>query len=82
MSWQETDGRLAKEFIFKDFKAAFGFMIKVAKIAEEMNHHPNWSNAYNRIYIELCTHDEGKVTEKDHTLAERISDLFDQQATS
>ncbi|MEX2336289.1 MAG: 4a-hydroxytetrahydrobiopterin dehydratase [Fulvivirga sp.] len=74
--WKEEDNKLKRTFEFKDFKEAFGFMTKVAIVAEKMNHHPNWSNVYNKVSFELNTHDAGnKVTEKDHKLAEEIDNL-------
>lgn len=73
--WTLRDGLLHKEYVFQDFVEAFGFMARVALIAESMNHHPNWSNVYNRVTIELHTHDAGGVTELDVTLAERIDAL-------
>lgn len=74
--WKEEDNLLKKTFEFKDFVEAFGFMSKVAIVAEKMNHHPNWSNVYNKVMFELNTHDAGSVvTEKDHKLAEEIDKL-------
>ena len=66
-----------KSFNFKDFTEAFGFMTKVAIVAEKMDHHPFWSNVYNQVSIELSTHDAGNiVTEKDHKLASAIDKLL------
>lgn len=74
--WIEENHHLKKTFQFKDFISAFAFMTKVAILAEKMNHHPNWSNVYNRVTIELSTHDAGNiVTEKDRKLAEAIDGL-------
>ena len=74
--WQEEDNKLKKTFEFKDFVEAFGFMAKVAIVAEKMNHHPHMSNVYNSVSFELSTHDAGnKVTDKDHKLAEAIDKL-------
>lgn len=74
--WTEQDNQLTKTFTFKDFTEAFGFMTKVAIEAEKMNHHPWWSNVYNRVEFKLCTHDAGDiVTEKDQKLAEVIDKL-------
>lgn len=71
--WKEENNSLKKTFKFKDFTAAFGFMTKVALIAEKMDHHPNWSNVYNTVTIELSTHDAGnKVTDLDRKLANAI----------
>ena len=77
MSWKEEDNKLKRTFEFKDFVEAFGFMSKVAIIAEKMNHHPNWSNVYNTVSFELNTHDAGDVvTAKDHKLAAAIDELI------
>lgn len=75
--WKEENGKLTKTFTFKNFIEAFGFMTKVAIVAEKMNHHPNWSNVYNKVSFELNTHDAGNiVTEKDRTLAAAIDALI------
>lgn len=74
--WTEKDNKLIKTFEFKDFTEAFGFMCKVAIEAEKMNHHPNWSNVWNKVSFELTTHDAGNtVTEKDRKLAAIIDQL-------
>ena len=71
--WKETNNTLHKIFEFKDFSEAFAFMSRVALAAEKMNHHPKWTNEYNKVEIWLSTHDAGDiVTEKDHKLAEKI----------
>lgn len=71
--WEEIDNKLCKTFEFKDFSEAFAFMTRVAFLAEIQCHHPNWSNVYNRVIIELTTHDAGNiVTEKDKKLAAAI----------
>lgn len=75
--WKEEDNKLKKSFQFKDFSAAFAFMTRVALAAEKMDHHPNWTNVYNRVEIELNTHDAGDtVTEKDRKLAAIIDKLI------
>ena len=75
--WTEKDNRLKAEFEFKDFVGAFGFMTRVALLAEKMDHHPNWSNVYNKVTIELSTHDAGDVvTDRDHKLAKEIEKLL------
>lgn len=74
--WFIDEDRLKKQFLFSDFSAAFGFMTRVAMLAEQHDHHPNWSNVYNKVDIELFTHDEGKITEKDLNLAEAIESLL------
>ncbi len=77
MSWIEEDNKLKRTFEFKNFVEAFGFMSQVAIVAEKMDHHPNWSNVYNTVNIELCTHDAGDVvTEKDRRLAKAIDELI------
>jgi len=74
--WTIKNGKLYKEFEFKNFIQAFAFMTQVAFIAEKMNHHPEWSNVYNKVEISLCTHDaNGQVTEKDHLLAGKIDGI-------
>ncbi|TAD93779.1 MAG: 4a-hydroxytetrahydrobiopterin dehydratase [Bacteroidetes bacterium] len=75
--WQEIDQQLKRTFEFTDFIAAFGFMAKVALVAEKMNHHPAWFNVYNRVEISLTTHDAGNtITEKDRELAQAIDLLY------
>jgi 4a-hydroxytetrahydrobiopterin dehydratase len=78
--WRAALGRdaIAKEFRFKDFNAAFGFMTRVALHAERHDHHPEWFNVYNRIEVTLATHDSGGVTERDVALA-RFMDEAAQQ---
>ena len=76
MEWKEENNKLKKTFEFDDFQEAFAFMTRVAFLAEEQNHHPNWSNVYNTVDIELTTHDEGDVvTEKDRKLATKIDEI-------
>lgn len=71
--WKEENNQLTRSFEFKDFKEAFSFMTKVALLAEKQDHHPYWTNVYNKVEIFLNTHDAGDiVTEKDHKLAEAI----------
>lgn len=75
--WRLADDRLVRDFEFDDFVGAFGFMSQVALLAEVANHHPNWSNVYNRVHVALTTHDAGNtVTERDVALAERINALL------
>lgn len=74
--WVEKNNKLTKTFKFKDFQEAFAFMTRVAFLAEKHDHHPNWSNVYNTVDIELTTHDKGNtVTEKDHKLAKAIDQI-------
>jgi 4a-hydroxytetrahydrobiopterin dehydratase len=75
--WIEENNQLKRSFLFKDFSEAFGFMCRVALLAEQHNHHPFWSNVYNKVEISLSTHDAGNlVTEKDHKLAQAIDKLL------
>lgn len=73
--WTLGDGKLRREIRFRDFSEAFGFMTRVALVAERMDHHPDWSNVWNRVAIELTTHDVGGVTELDVALARAIDAL-------
>ena len=70
-AWKSVDGRdaIARSFQFKDFNAAFGFMTRVALLAEKMDHHPEWFNVYNKVDVTLSTHDAGGVTENDIAMA-------------
>ena len=73
MDWIEQNKALKKTFVFKDFSEAFAFMTRVALLCEKMNHHPTWTNTWNKVEIELSTHDAGNiVTEKDKNLAAKI----------
>jgi 4a-hydroxytetrahydrobiopterin dehydratase len=69
----DRDGDLYREFHFSDFSRAFGFMASVATIAQELNHHPNWSNVYNKVTVRLNTHDVGGLTRLDFELAKRMN---------
>lgn len=71
-----ADGQsIATSLKFRDFRSAFGFMTQVALLAEKLDHHPEWTNVYNRLEIRLSTHDAGGLTEKDFVLAEAIESL-------
>lgn len=75
-NWTIENQKLTRTFVFKDFSEAFAFMTRVAILAEKHNHHPEWSNVYNQVTIQLCTHDEGgAVTDKDRNLAAAIDAL-------
>lgn len=75
--WKEENDTLSREFVFKDFSEAFAFMTRVAMIAEKLNHHPDWSNVWNKVRINLSTHDAGNVvTDLDRKLAQEIDHLF------
>lgn len=77
MAWKEENNRLKKTFTFKDFSEAFGFMTRVAILAEKMDHHPTWTNTWNTVSFELSTHDAGNiVTERDRKLANAIDKLL------
>ena len=76
MDWKEEKNSLTKTFKFKDFTEAFGFMTKVAIVAEKMNHHPTWTNTWNTVSFQLSTHDVGNtVTDLDRKLARAIDAL-------
>jgi 4a-hydroxytetrahydrobiopterin dehydratase len=73
--WQIIDGCLHREFEFADFVAAFGFMTQAALVAETMDHHPDWSNSWNKVVVDLTSHDVGGVTDRDVRLASRMNEL-------
>jgi len=75
--WLEKEQALEREFKFSNFTQAFAFMTECAFVAEKMNHHPEWTNVYNRVKVRLTTHDAGNtITEKDRKLALAMDDLF------
>lgn len=74
--WTVQAGRLHKEVTFRSFVSAWGFMSRVALLAEKANHHPDWSNSYNRVLIDLCTHDAGGITQRDFDLATKIDKVL------
>jgi 4a-hydroxytetrahydrobiopterin dehydratase len=73
--WSVVGGKLHRELRFDSFVAAFGFMASVALVAERMNHHPEWSNVYGTVVVDLVTHSEGGVTENDLALSVAIDEL-------
>ena len=73
--WALREGKLHREFRFQDFSEAFAFMTRVAMLAEHHAHHPDWSNVYNRVTIELSTHDAGGITALDFELAQAANRL-------
>jgi 4a-hydroxytetrahydrobiopterin dehydratase len=77
--WDYDEGRdaISREFMFDDFNQAFGFMTQVALLAEKADHHPEWSNVYNRVTILLTTHDAGGLSARDIEMAEAIEELID-----
>ena len=70
--WELAGGKLHRELAFKDFVTAFGFMTRVALLAEKADHHPEWSNVYGKVTIDLVTHDAGGITDRDFALAKAI----------
>lgn len=76
MSWNEENDALVKEFKFKDFTEAMTWMVKASYAIEKLNHHPEWANVYNTVFVRLTTHDAGeKVTSKDRELAEILDSI-------
>lgn len=75
--WTVENGKLHREFTFKNFVEAFGFMSRVALLAEGMNHHPEWFNVWNRVVIDLTTHDAGGISELDFAFARKAGELLD-----
>jgi len=73
--WDTVDDRLHRVFEFADFSEAFGFMTRVALIAEKLNHHPDWSNSWNRVTIDITSHDQGGVTDLCVDFATRVNRL-------
>ncbi len=76
--WEMIDGKLHRSLKFANFSRAFGFMSSLALVAEAKNHHPEWSNVYNRVVIDLKTHDAGGITALDFELAAAANDLYGQ----
>ena len=72
--WSHKGDGIERRYEFKDFSAAFGFMARVALLAEKADHHPEWSNVYNRVEIRLTTHDAGGLSTRDFALARAIDD--------
>ena len=75
-TWQTQSGRLIKLFVFKDFKESLSFINSVGKISEKLNHHPKIINEYNKVNLELWTHDKNEITDLDHKLAAKIDNLI------
>jgi 4a-hydroxytetrahydrobiopterin dehydratase len=75
-AWTVRQGKLHRQFQFADFSEAFGFMARVALAAESLGHHPEWSNVWNRVTIDLTTHDTGGLSDLDVSLAHRIDSLL------
>lgn len=77
--WKVANGKLNQKFEFKNFVQAFGFMTKVAMEAEKLNHHPEWFNVYNKVVIELVTHDVEGISNYDIKLARIVNQLYDNE---
>ncbi|HKV23236.1 MAG TPA: 4a-hydroxytetrahydrobiopterin dehydratase [Candidatus Acidoferrum sp.] len=76
--WRLSNGKLHREYACKDFVAAFGRMTQVALVAESMNHHPEWSNVWNKVVVHLTTHSVQGISDYDFALAEKIDAIFTQ----
>lgn len=74
--WDLIDAKLHRELAFADFSEAFGFMVRVALIAEQLDHHPDWSNSWNRVVIDITSHDRGGVTQRCVDFATRVNSLL------
>lgn len=74
--WTAVDNSLKRVYSFKNFRQAFGFMAEAALVAERKNHHPEWSNVYNRVTVQLTTHDAGGISAKDFDLARQMELIF------
>jgi 4a-hydroxytetrahydrobiopterin dehydratase len=74
--WSFTEGQLSTELTFADFSEAFGFMARVALVAEKMNHHPDWSNSWNKVSIAITSHDAGGVTDQCFEFAGKVNALL------
>ena len=74
--WSVVNGKLHREYECKDFVSAFGNMTRVALVAEAMNHHPEWSNVWNKVVIDLTTHSVRGISDYDFVLAEKIDEIF------
>jgi 4a-hydroxytetrahydrobiopterin dehydratase len=75
--WVLSNNKLSKTFEFKTFEEAIDFMARASKVISELDHHPEWTNVYNRVMVSLCTHDAGNVvTQKDHDLASALDGIL------
>jgi len=74
--WSVVNGNLHRVFEFQDFTQAFGFMTRVALAAEKMDHHPDWSNSWNKVTVDLCTHSAGGLTKNDLNLAAAMQQIY------
>jgi len=73
--WAVEDGKLHREFKFKDFNEAFGFMTRLALVAEKLNHHPDWSNSWNRVVVDIVSHADSGITDGCFELASKANEL-------
>lgn len=73
--WEVVGGKLHREYKFQDFAHAFGFMATAAPLIEKMDHHPDWSNVYNRVVVDLWTHSKSAITDKDMKLAQLLESI-------
>jgi len=73
--WTVQTEKLHREFVFGDFRGAFGFMSEIALVAERSDHHPEWSNVYNKVMVDLTTHEAGGITQRDFELAATMSEV-------
>jgi len=73
--WAVVDGALRRTYVFENFSAAFGFMARVALIAEKLDHHPDWSNSWNKVEIAIASHDAGGLTARCFEFAKRVNQL-------
>ena len=78
--WSLADGKLHRELEFHNFVEAFGFMSMVALLAEKADHHPDWSNSWNKVVIDLLSHDKGEITDRDRELATQINNALGETA--
>jgi 4a-hydroxytetrahydrobiopterin dehydratase len=78
--WSVVNGKLHREYKFGDFAEAFGWMAQVAMAAEKQDHHPEWFNVWNKVIVDLTTHDAGGISERDFTLAARMNQLAEKLA--
>ncbi len=82
MNWVEKDGKLTRLYVFATFQDAMSFVSQVAQVAEEMDHHPGWRNVYNKVWVDLTTHDAGQVTDLDFRLAEAMDKIASKYQSS
>ena len=79
--WSIAGGKLHRELEFQNFVEAFGFMSMVALVAEKADHHPDWSNSWNKVVIDLVSHDKGEITDRDREMAQKINNALGETAS-